>query len=253
MKSEAYIQGWEVHLLKIGYINIRAQKKLDDDGYRMGEKSSNTHKIRTPKSVYISTAQRLSFPFNVPQRSRRGKDHQSLVCHDQDESTWRKTWKWGRIVRLSWMNCRMPTWIVAMTQVTLCGTRTPSAIYSSMILFTMTLPSIAVGMTEMRCSIQRRLPISSRSWNIILREWWYERVWGQLIWLELTFSMKWRLIRQCWRLGSDIGDTWMSCGCSTIDHKHTSLFLCTTFWMFSKPLEWRWFSEISGTINMTTM
>lgn len=32
---------------KIGYINFRAQKILADDKYRMGEKSPNTHTIRT--------------------------------------------------------------------------------------------------------------------------------------------------------------------------------------------------------------
>jgi len=51
----------------------------------------------------------------------------------------------------------------------------------------MNLPSIAVSMTEMWCSVQRWLPISSRSWNINLRVWRHERVWGQIVWSDLTF------------------------------------------------------------------
>ena len=53
---------------------------------------------------------RLPLPLNVPQWSRHGNDRQSLVCHVQQcKTTWRKTWMWGRIAQLSWMNCRMAT------------------------------------------------------------------------------------------------------------------------------------------------
>ena len=42
------------------------------------------------------------------------------------------------------------------------------------------------------------------------------------------------LIRQCWRRGSYLGweteDFWMTCGCSTMGHPHTSLFLYAMFW-----------------------
>ena len=61
------------------------------------------------------------------------------------------------------------------------------------------------GQTEMWCSGQRIIPISRRSWNIIHRMWWYGRVWHQIIWLDLAFSMDWwmrHLIQQCWRCGS---------------------------------------------------
>jgi len=45
----------------------------------------------------------------------------------------------------------------------------PSAICSSMILSVTNVPPIAVSVTEMWCSGQRRLPILSRIWKIILR------------------------------------------------------------------------------------
>jgi hypothetical protein len=44
---------------------------------------------------------------------------------------------------------------------------------------------------------------------------------------------KWWL-RQCWRRGLYLSweteDSWMTCGCSTMGHLHTSLFLCAMFW-----------------------
>lgn len=52
-----------------------------------------------------------------------GNNHQSLVCRGQQcDTTWRETWKWGCIARLLWMNCRMPTWMGAMTHAVLCCT-----------------------------------------------------------------------------------------------------------------------------------
>ena len=99
------------------------------------------------------------------------------------------------------------------------------------------VPSIAVRATEMWCSAQRRIPISRRSWNIIHRMWWYGRVWHQIIWLDLTFSMDrwmWHLNRQCWRrcsyLSWETEESWITCGCSTMEHPHTSRFLCAMFW-----------------------
>ena len=59
----------------------------------------------------------------------------------------------------------------------------------------------------------------------------------QIIWLDLNFSRdRWmgHLIRQCWRCGSYLSweteYSWMTCGCSTMRHPHTSLFLCAMFW-----------------------
>jgi hypothetical protein len=50
--------------------------------------------------------------------------------------------------------------------------------------------------------------------------------------LDLTVSMdRWmpHLIRQCCRRGSYLS-SWMTCGCSTMGHPHTSLFLWAMFW-----------------------
>jgi hypothetical protein len=46
--------------------------------------------------------QRLPLPLNVPLWIRHGNNRQSLVGHGQQrETTWRKTWMWGRIAQLS--------------------------------------------------------------------------------------------------------------------------------------------------------
>jgi hypothetical protein len=50
-----------------------------------------------------------------PLKSTKKPSH-GLVCSGQQcEITWRKAWKWGRIARLLWLNCRMPTWIGAIS------------------------------------------------------------------------------------------------------------------------------------------
>jgi len=148
----------------------------------------------------------VPLPLNVLQWSQHGNDRQSLVCHGQQcKTTWRKTWMWGRIAQLSWMNCRMATWICAMNHAVLCWTHSQMP-YPAQRFFSVTnVPSITVHTTEMWCSGQRRIPISRRSWNIIQRMWWYGRVWHQIIWLDFTFLMDqwmWHLIWQCWRRGS---------------------------------------------------
>ena len=40
-------------------------------------------------------------------------------------------------------------------------------------------------------------------------------------------------------------DCWMKCGCSTMGHPHTSLFLCAMFRTFSRPLNWPWLTDIN--------
>ena len=123
-----------------------------------------------------------------------------------------------------------------MNHVVLCWTHSQMP-YPAQRFFSVTnVPSIAVRVTEM-CSGQRRIQISRRSWNIIHRQWWYGRVWHQIFWLDLTFLMgRWmrHLIRHCWRRGSYLSweteGSWMTCGCSTMGHPHTSLFMCAMFW-----------------------
>lgn len=112
-----------------------------------------------------------------------------------------------------------------------------------------------------RCSGHRRIPISHRSWNIIHHMWWLAQVWHQIVWLDLAFSMNsWtqHLIWQCWRRGSNFSSEirvlWMTWLQHNGTHTHILLSMHSILneWIFCKPLDWPWFSYISGTISMTT-
>ena len=166
-----------------------------------------------------------------PMKSTRKRSSELGVPWSTCETTW-KTWMWGRIAQLSWMNCRMATWIGAMNLAMLCWTHSQMPYPAERFFSVTNVPSIAVRATEMWCSGQRRIPISRRSCNIIHRMWWYGWVWHQIIGLDLIFSMdRWmrHLIRNCWRRGSYLSweteNSWMTCGCSTMGHPHTSLSL----------------------------
>jgi len=104
------------------------------------------------------------------------------------------------------MNCGMTTWFGAMNHAVLCWTHFKMP-YSAQRFFSVTnVPSIAVRATEIWCSGQRRIPISRRSWDVIHSMWWYGRVWHQIIWLDLTFSMD-RWMRHLIRNVGDVAHT----------------------------------------------
>jgi hypothetical protein len=104
------------------------------------------------KTTRLETCSGLPHPLNFPQWSRLGNDRQSLVCHGQQcETTWRKTWMWGRIAQLLWMNCRMATWIGAMNHAVLCWTHSQVP-YPAQRFFSVTnVPSIYVLRAVLCC------------------------------------------------------------------------------------------------------
>jgi len=116
---------------------------------------------------------------------------------------------------------------------------------------------LAVHLTGMWCSGHGRIPVAHRSWNITHRMWWLVRVWHQIMWWDLTFSMNsWtqHLIWQCWRHGSNLSSEkgshrWR--GCSAVGRTyfavsvHSVLNECfASHWIdqglttFLAPLAW---------------
>ena len=209
----------------------------------------------------LGNLQRLPLPLNVPQWSWHGNDRQSLVCHGQQcKTTWRKTWMWGCIAQPLWMNCRMATWIDAMNRAMLCWTHS-QMLYSAQRFFSvMNVPFIAVRATEMWCSGQRRIPISHRSWNIIHH---------MMIWVGMTSDY---LIGPYFFDGPvnaasylAMLETWLI---PQLRDTRTPRWRVTAAWWgtltlrsfcaryfertFSRPLDWPWLTDISGTIAMAT-
>ena len=109
------------------------------------------------KTMHLKLCSSL-FPSNILQWSQHGNDHHNLVCHNQQcKTTWTKTWMCGHITWLSWMICRMSIWIGTMTWAVQCWTHS-QVLYPAQRFFLATnMPSIAVWVTEMRCSGQRKI------------------------------------------------------------------------------------------------